>query len=160
NLQAQVSYTLSRCTDVSSGNFGGEGGTASTNPYDPNYDVGLCGFNRTHAFKASGVFALPFHGNRFVEGWQVTGIMNLTSGLPFTPAIGFDQSGLVTLTQRPNLAPGRSLDSVVAGNINQWFDPTAFTLPAPGTLGNVGRNSLIGPDYRTVDVGVIKNVAL
>lgn len=160
NLQAQVSYTLSRCTDASSGNFGGEGGTASTNPYDPNYDVGLCGFNRTHAFKASGVFALPFHGNRFVEGWQLTGIMNLTSGLPFTPAIGFDQSGLVTLTQRPNLAPGRSLDSVVRGNINQWFDPTAFTLPAPGTLGTVGRDTLIGPDYRTVDVGVIKNVAL
>src|SRR6185295_9009322 len=39
-VQAQVSYTWSTCTDLSSGNFGGEGGTASTNPYDPEYDSG------------------------------------------------------------------------------------------------------------------------
>ena len=38
NLQSQMSYTLSKCEDISSGNLGGEGGTASTNPNDPEYD--------------------------------------------------------------------------------------------------------------------------
>lgn len=160
NVQAQVSYALAKCRDLSSGNFGGEGGTASTNPYDPEYDEGPCGFSRKHTFRASAVVALPFHGNPFVEGWQVSGILSRTSGSPFTPAVGFDQSGLGTGNQRPNLASGRDLDSIVTHNINQWFDPTAFTLPAAGTLGAVGRNSLIGPDFMTVDVALLKNVRL
>jgi hypothetical protein len=160
NVQAQLAYTLSKCTDLSSGNFGGEGGTASTNPYDPSYDEGPCGFNRTHVTRASGVFALPFTGNQFVEGWLVSGILSYTSGGPFTPAIGFDQSGLATLVQRPDLAPGRSIDDVVTGDINQWFDPRAFTLPAPGTLGTVGRNSLTGPDLMTIDLALQKSIRL
>jgi carboxypeptidase family protein/TonB-dependent receptor-like protein len=160
NVQAQVSYALAKCRDLSSGNFGGEGGTASTNPYDPQYDEGPCGFSRTHTFRASAVVALPFSGNRFVEGWQVSGILSRTSGSPFTPAIGFDQSGLGTLIQRPNLAPGRDLDGAVTHNINQWFDPATFALPAPGTLGAVGRNSLVGPDFMTVDLALLKNVKL
>ena len=102
--------------------------------------------------------ALPFKGNRLVEGWQLSGILNLTSGAPFTPTV-FDQSGLGTGGQRPNLAAGRSLDSVVTGDIKQSFDPTAFTLPAPGTLGSVGRNSLTGPRFATADFAVLKNVA-
>ena len=158
-LQAQLSYTLSKCRDLSSGNFGGEGGTASTNPYDAQYDEGPCGFSRTHTLRASTVVALPFKGNRLVEGWQVSGILNMTSGAPFTPTV-FDQSGLGTAAQRPNLASGRDAADVVTGNINQWFDPTAFTLPAPGTLGTAGRNSVIGPSYATVDAALLKNVTL
>ncbi len=160
NLQTQLAYTVSRCTDLSSGNFGGEGGTASTNPYDASYDKGPCGFNRTHVARASGVFALPFTGSRFADGWLVSGILNYTSGAPFTPAVGFDQSGLGTGSQRPNLAPGRSSDGVVTGDINRWFDPLAFVLPAPGTLGTAGRNSLTGPDFMTVDVALQKSVRL
>jgi len=160
NVQSQVAYTLAKCRDLSSGNFGGEGGTASTNPYDATYDEGPCGFNRTHTLRVSGVVALPFHGNRIVEGWQISGILNRTSGAPFTPAIGFDQSGLGTGNQRPSLASGRDLHSVDTNNINQWFDPTAFTLPAAGTLGNVGRNSLTGPDFMTLDLAALKSIAL
>jgi hypothetical protein len=159
-LQAQLAYTLSKCTDLSSGNFGGEGGTASTNPYDPGYDKGLCGFNRTHVVRASGVFALPFSGNQFVEGWLVSAILSYTSGSPFTPAIGFDQSGLGTAAQRPNLASGRTIETVVTGGINRWFDPTAFTLPAPGALGHAGRNSLTGPDFMTLDLALQKTIRI
>jgi hypothetical protein len=47
------------------------------------------------------------------------------------------------------------------GCIIGYFDPTFFTLPAPGTLGTgVGRNSLRGPGLLTVDLGVSKNVGL
>jgi hypothetical protein len=159
NLQAQISYTLSKCEDISSGNFGGEGGTASTNPYDPEYDRGPCGYDRTHALRGSAVYTLPFVGNALVEGWQVSGIVNLSSGAPFTPTVG-DISGLGTGGQRPSLASGASLDDAVQGGIVQYFDPTIFVMPAPGTLGNVGRNSLRGPGFATVDMSVSKNVAL
>lgn len=158
-LQAQVSYTLSQCRDRSSGSFGGEGSTPATNPYDPAYDYGPCYFDRPHNLRASAVVGLPFRGNKLVEGWQISTIVSATSGRPFTPAVG-DQSGLQTANQRPNLAPGRSLDDAITGDINQWFDPTVFTLPAPGTLGNVGRHSLRGPRYANVDMSLLKDVAL
>ena len=38
-----------------------------------------------------------------------------------------------------------------------WFNPRAFLLPARGTLGNLGRNALIGPNYRTFDFSISKN---
>jgi hypothetical protein len=167
-LQSQVSYTLSRCRDTSSGNSLFEGGQVATNPYDLSYDEGPCLIDRTHNLRASVVYQLPFQGNRFVDDWQVSTIVSAVSGAPFNPAIGFDQSGLQTAGQRPNLASGRSLDNVVSGGsvdaacgcVTQYFDPTAFVLPAAGTLGtSVGRNSLRGPGLFTVDFNVSKNVA-
>ena len=159
-VQGQVSYTLSKCTDTSSGSFGGEGGTVATNPYNPDADEGPCFFDRTHNLRASGIWALPFSGNVLAEGWELSTIVSYVSGRPFSPTIGFDQSGLQTGNQRPNLAPGRDIEDVVTKNINRGFDPTAFVLPAPGTLGSVGRNSLRGPDYMNVDLSLIKNVRL
>jgi hypothetical protein len=168
-IQSQVSYTLSKCRDTSSGNSLFEGGQVATNPYDLSYDEGPCLIDRTHNLRASVVYLLPFGGNRFTDGWQVSAIVSAVSGTPFNPAIGFDQSGLQTAGQRPNLGASRSLDSVVSGGVvdatcgcvTGYFDSTAFVLPAAGTLGtSVGRNSLRGPGLATVDFNVSKNVAL
>ena len=170
NIQSQLSYTLSRCRDTTSGNSLFEGGTAATNPYDEEYDLGPCQIDRTHNLRASAIYLLPFTANAFVTGWQVSAIVSAVSGAPFTPFVGFDQAGLQTGgTQRPNLAGGRSLDDavtggqldVVCGCITGYFDPTFFTLPAAGTLGTgVGRDSLRGPGLLSVDLGVSKNVGL
>jgi len=161
---------LSRCRDTTSGNSLFEGGTAATNPYDEGYDYGPCLIDRTHNLRASAIYQLPFTANAFVTGWQVSTIVSAVSGAPFTPLVGFDQAGLQTgATQRPNLAAGRSLDDAVTGGqldaacgcITGYFDPTAFTLPAPGTLGtDVGRNTLRGPGLLTVDLAASKNVGL
>jgi outer membrane receptor protein involved in Fe transport len=170
NVQSQLSYTLSRCRDTTSGNSLFEGGTAATNPYDEDYDFGPCLIDRTHNLRASAIYQLPFKANAFVTGWQLSTIVSAVSGAPFTPLIGFDQAGLQTGgTQRPNLAAGRSLDDAVTGGrldtacgcITGYFDPTLFTLPAPGTLGTgVGRNPLRGPGLLTVDLAVSRNVDL
>ena len=42
----------------------------------------------------------------------------------------------------------------------QWFDPSAFLLPAVGTYGNLGRGILHGPNLSTLDLSVMKNTAL
>jgi hypothetical protein len=170
NVQSQLSYTLSRCRDTTSGNSLFEGGTAATNPYDEEYDYGPCLIDRTHNLRASAIYQLPFQANAFVSGWQLSTIVSAVSGAPFTPLVGFDQAGLQTGgTQRPNLAPGRSLEDAVTGGqldtacgcIAGYFDPTIFSLPAPGTLGTgVGRNSLRSPGLLTADVAVSKNVGL
>jgi hypothetical protein len=45
----------------------------------------------------------------------------------------------------------------VTGDPNRYFNPAAFVLQPAGTLGNVGRGSLIGPNLRTFDLALIKN---
>jgi hypothetical protein len=98
----------------------------------------------------------------------VSGIISAVSGAPFTPLVGFDQSGIASGgNQRPNLAAGRSVEDAVTGGqldtacgcIVGYFDPTYFTLPAAGTLGTgTSRNSLRGPSLLTVDLGISKNI--
>jgi hypothetical protein len=61
---------------------------------------------------------------------------------------------------RPDLAPGRTADSAVLGDPDQWFDPSAFALQPRGTLGNSRRGQFRGPDLRTVDIAAVKRVAL
>src|SRR5439155_10418896 len=39
----------------------------------------------------------------------------------------------------------------------RWFDPTVFQLQPRGTLGNVGRNSLIGPPFKSFDLTLTKH---
>jgi hypothetical protein len=48
--------------------------------------------------------------------------------------------------------------NAVSGNPTQWFDPTAFVLQPAGTFGTVGRNELLGPDLRTVDLSLSRSV--
>jgi hypothetical protein len=59
--------------------------------------------------------------------------------------------------QRPSWAPGRNAENAIVGDVNGWFDPEAFVLPAAGTFGNVARNSLRGPNLRVVDFSTFKN---
>jgi hypothetical protein len=160
NVQAQVTYTLAHCRDHSSAMSGLEGGAEQTNPYDADADWGPCLNTRTHSFRGSGIVALPFSGNAFVEGWQISGLVGLHTGIPFSPEVGFDQSGPVTVQQRPNWASGRDADNALPGAGGRYFDPAAFELPAPGTLGNVGRHVLTGPGRVDVDVAVIKDTAI
>ena len=84
NLAAQLSYTYSKCTDISSGNWSQEGGTNILNPYDVTEDRGPCTFQLRHNLSTNAVYALPFTGNALVEGWQVSGIFYASSGGPFT----------------------------------------------------------------------------
>lgn len=160
-VQSQLSYTLSKCTDLSSGTFLGEGATPASNPYDDSYDEGPCFYDRRHALTASGIWALPFKGNNFADGWQVTGILRTTSGRPFTPTLGNARRANLEsqdTVERPNLAPGKNIEDAVTGDYQRWFDPTFFALPAFGTLGNVARNSLRGPTFVTLDLSVTKDV--
>ena len=111
HFQLTGSYTWSRCIDNGSylGSFNTNSTGNFTDPYQLNIDKGVCSFDQTHVFKVNGLYQLPFHGNRFVEGWQISGLLTANSGLPFNIADGYDEAtggGVVALTPRPNYVSG------------------------------------------------------
>src|SRR6202158_1604566 len=77
------------------------------------------------------------------------------SGTPFSVQDGFDQVGLNNPAgapgERPNLVPGRS-NNPILGQVNQWYDPSTFALQGAGFIGNLGRNTLIGPKFFDLDM--------
>jgi hypothetical protein len=166
NIQGQISYTWSHCTDDSSNTYGLEGGFPAMNPYNARLDYGNCLFDRRNALAVNSLVELPykgqFKGHQLFEGWQLSGIAMAHSGTPFSPAVGFDQAGLgAAFTEnRPILNPGRTVENIRVGTLNQWFDPTAYSLPPVGELGNAGRNSLTGPGFWNIDVSAQKNTRL
>jgi len=159
NVQAQASYTWSKCMDNGStfGSLNNNSPGSYSNPYNQSTDQGLCSFDIRHVLRINSLVALPFRGNALVEGWQISGIFAASSGLPLTVTSGFDAAGLQNgVTNRPNLVAGRSPNPIV-GSVNQWFDPSAFTLQPIGTLGNLGRDTVIGPGLTNLDLALLKD---
>ena len=162
NFQAQGVYTWSHSIDESSGTYSTEEGGYTENPWNTKWDKGNSTFDVRHALRINGIYALPFRRNRFVQGWQISGIITATTGTPFSPLVGYDidnlsGSGGVT---RPNINPGFTADQIITGVRTQYINPAAFSLPAPGTLGNAGRDILRNPGIFDADVAFTKDTRI
>jgi hypothetical protein len=161
NFEFQSSYTYGRCKDNGSylGSFNNNVVAYWNDPYNQNRDYSVCNYDITHQVRLNGVWALPFRGNRAVSGWQLSGILASTSGLPFTiyqnvDTLGWGLSG--GQNTRPNVVGVES----TTGNPGRYFDPSAYA-PAPvGTYGNASRLSLRGPNFNNTDSSLIKDTRI
>ena len=149
--------------DNSSSSNGLESSNSSNtvmNPYEMSRERSRSDFDRGQALRVSSVYSLPFRGNLLVSGWQLSGIFSAASGPPFTIVTGFDQAGFLQNTPgRPNLVAGRA-PNALQGIPTQWFDPTAFSLNAVGTFGNLGRNTGFGPALWNTDFALLKDTRI
>jgi len=135
---------------------------AFTNPYNGHTDQAPCGWDLNHVARVNGLIALPFHGNQLVEGWQISGILSANTGYPLNITTGYDETAggsPVAIAPRPNLNPGCSNNPII-GTVNQWYDVTCFSLQAPGTFGNLGRNTVRGPNFVNTDVSLLKDTRI
>ena len=174
-LQAQVAYTYSKCLTNSSGYYGSWGGQALPaspywqNIYDEKAEKGFCYYDVTHALTSYAVYELPFgHGKKMGSNWsravdtmlghwQLSGILSLHGGFPIDIE-GSDASGTNSRGGRANCdGPSKVLgrqNSQFGGF--QWFDPSPYSQPAPGTFGTCGVAVVRGAGLRTLDLGVEK----
>ena len=166
-----LAYTLSRSRDQSNA-------FTVQNPLDLESNWGPSGFDRTHNLVVSHVLPLPFgKGRRFLHdglaaaflgGWRASGVLAVRSGSPVDiTGVRLTANATQGVTNRPNVVGDpRIIGGTGPGEL--WFDTSAFAEPAPGTLGNAGRNSVRGPGYvnynltvsRTFDVGKARHLEI
>ncbi len=175
-LQLRGNYTWSKNLDINSALTIAQSSNQPQLVLDRNdlrRDWGPSALNATHQSSISATYELPFgHGkpwlsdisgleSKFVSGWQVNGIGTFLSGFPFTPLVGSNRSGdgNIRNPDRVSLNPSFT-GSIVTGDPNQWYNPAAFILPAAGTYGNIGRETLTGPGLANMDFSVFKDTAV
>ncbi|HXG65568.1 MAG TPA: hypothetical protein VNO70_10700, partial [Blastocatellia bacterium] len=139
--------------------------------HDATVSRGPADWERKHNFVLSQVAELPFgRDKRFLSdiprgldyvigGWQFNSNTTIQSGLPFTPSYRDCGADRDTGPFRPDLIG----DPDTGGDQNRWFNVTpigspgsAFARPARGTFGNIGRNTLRGPNYWRTDASLFK----
>jgi hypothetical protein len=131
-------------------------------------DRGLTDYNRKHSLVSSVIWTSNYFDNRSAlvrnvfNGWQVSAVVTLQSGTPFTVTTGQDtnldgnNNDRANLIANPVLSPNRSRAAVTAA----WFTTSAFVAPAAGQDGNAARNVLIGPGNKNVDLGLFRTFKL
>jgi hypothetical protein len=127
--------------------------------FNASYDLP---FGRNHLLLAkAGTFE-----NGAVSGWTLSAIATLESGFPFSPQLGYNPTG--SGDSRNPVRPNRNAaftgslytHGTTAQRAAQYFNPAAFSAPAYGTVGNLGRDTLTGPAYNDLDLSLAKMTQL
>jgi hypothetical protein len=170
--QVGVTYTLSKAMNYQDND---------ANPriqWKPSAELnrGPAGFDRTHNLQTFWVWDLPFGSNQrwangggiasaLAAGWQINGVLSVMSGTPFSivqGSAGNLQAG--GSGQVPDqVKDAEILGGTGRGNQPRWFDTTAFqqvNIPAgqEQRFGNVHRNSLRGPGFYNLDLGLFRTI--
>jgi hypothetical protein len=113
-----------------------------------------------------------------VNGWQIAPILILHSGGVLSATTGANDSDDSGNAQRPNAVPGQNpvlsahrcrvcTPASGSNEVTAWFNTAAFTHNGPGLQGgigpggadgNVGRNTLFGPGFKDLDMGIFRNI--
>jgi hypothetical protein len=180
-LGFQFGYTLSKSKDnrswdpslstVSTGSVQ----SASSTPFDlrdRNLNYTWSDFDRRHVFQGTYTYDLPFGKGRtflsnmpkalnyVIGGWETAGTVLWMSGRPFTVYSGINTvSNVVQSTADCNGCSRNSGTLVLETGRNFWFAQATrnqFSAPAPGSIGNTGRNFFLAPNYFQWDASLAK----
>ncbi len=165
-LSTSANYTWSHCIgDLTLGNSTGNAGGGYTKPNDRRFDRANCqsveiggvfSSDRRQIFNWTTVYETPRFANRttrlLASGWKFSGIYRAMSAPWVTIFMSSDVAltGAANTGQRPNTNGGASLCPNPGPTC--WINPAAFSAPAPGTFGNVGRDSIQAPAFWQFDM--------
>ena len=170
--QLNVAYTWSKNITDNPTSFVN---AAPQNTYNIRDDRGRAPLDRTHVFSANYIYELPFFTKqqgfvgKVLGGWQASGIVSLSTGLPLTiTTSSYDPAGLGLIPALVAGARPRVLCDPTENapqTVDQWFNtacfernPAAGTTGIPNVVGNSGRGILDGPGLKKVDFTMTKNI--
>jgi hypothetical protein len=159
NYSVNTNYTLSKC--MNDGDPQQFLDPLYSHPGDPHADWGPCAGDRRHVVNTTLVVNTPTFSSRAMNmwagGWQASALFQALSGGPLNVTIGRDQALTGAQNQRPNVNGDWKLDNPTN---DRYFDTSVFSLPAPGTYGNLPRNALRGPGTWRVDTALTRRFPL
>jgi hypothetical protein len=133
-------------------------------------NYGPSNFDIRNAFKGYAVYQLPFgRGKQFLNhnllldeaigGWEISGTIVESSGNPFQVTSNGNTYNQAGSAQYPNVVPGVS-PRPAHRNINEWYNPAAFSAPPDGAFEDAQRNPLVGPGINVVTLSGGKTFSL
>ncbi|HWP84389.1 MAG TPA: hypothetical protein VNN17_04325, partial [Terriglobia bacterium] len=130
----------------------------------------LAAFDIRQALVANATYQLPGRGlsgvaGHVLGGWQLSGVLSLRGGNPFSPDPGITPGNFTNMTSYPDRVGPIRYDT---RNPDHYFDPTAFAFPlgyipsesaqiGGSFVGNSGRHVLTGPGSATMDLVLQKS---
>ncbi|WP_353072645.1 TonB-dependent receptor [Tunturiibacter gelidoferens] len=180
-LQLRANYTFAKnLDDGSAWNTSVSANTPAfvSYPGNPSLDYGPAATDIRHLATFNATYELPVGRGHFLlstvpplinhaaSGWSLSTIATLQTGFPFSPQLGYNPTGSGDTRNpvRPNVNPGFRGNIYTRGStatrVGQFFSPAAFTPPAYGTIGNLGRDTLTGPGYADWDLSLLKSTVL
>jgi hypothetical protein len=183
-LSFQISYTLAKSMDTRSFDptstvvSTGTAQSAGDTPFDLRnryLNYARSDFDRRHAIQGFWTYELPFGKgkplldvpgvvNHIIGNWKVAGFLTVFSPRPFTVWSGnYTMSSVVSSTAD---CSGCSFDmgKVFDYNGYKWFfnqnQIAKFSNPAPGSMGNLGRNAFNQPWRWNMDMSLLKRIMI
>ncbi len=168
-LMFNFNYTWSHMlsNQDSSGWGSKQGHNPWQNAYDPAANYGNSNFDIRQMFKGQVIYELPFgHGRRFlnnstaldeaVGGWTLSGTWVGQGGNPFTPHMLVNNSYSQSNNNQwyPDVVGDPKAGSFKG--VDGWFNVNAYKAPAPGTFGDMARNSVYGPGLHVMNMSIHK----
>jgi outer membrane receptor protein involved in Fe transport len=159
-LQFSTAYTWSHSIDDNSRN---QQGLVIQNSNNIEGDRGNSDFDTRQRIVVSGVYALPFAGNRLKEGWEISLIEQTQSGNP----LNFHTSNAAftgSANLRPNVTgiPVTGYSPATNGSaaaITYIQNPSVFVNQG-NAFGDLGRNAITGPGFSNLDFSLAKNTKI
>lgn len=165
-------------------NYSGNGASAgnTVDPFHIKNNYGVLAFNHSHIFNTGFVWRMPkpLHGNPIIagviNGWQLSGTTQFQTGAPIQPLTNgnmyagwgtvnvngssFTPSPATYLGSNATylaLVPALTCNPMANLKSGQYFNPSCFAPPAPGTNGTLVWPNIHGPAYFDADLTLSKS---
>lgn len=156
-ISGNLLYTYSKAMDDA---------VLAQNFYDQAAERALSVQNHTHVLAFNWVVASPVDATKgflshpvflakALKDWTLSGSLAAQTGAPQTATVSGNLDGTGSSAQLRANATGLPENGGTG-----WFNTAAFTVPLPGTFGNAGRDTIIGPGSVVLNLSLSRSVNL
>ncbi len=168
-LQFNMNYEYAKSLDTNS--LGSQGGFTFQDSTNPAGNYGPSDFDTRHHYAGNAIYTLPFKGNRLVEGYSLSTIVQYQTGNPVNITNNASTFTGVAGVIRPNQVGPIVTNKVQGAGANVSFiqstvcpasglTPTCSFQNLKAGLGDISRNNITGPGFADIDLSGEKSTRI